>query len=217
MGAIPVPPKSTVDEHIRIQAAFLRDELEPELAEAAAGTRSVWFVDAAHIVQGTFLCCVWSAGRMFVRGSSGRRRSNVLGAWNAATGALVRVTNDTRVSADTMVALLGELSRVGTVPRTVVLDNARYQKCAAVTAEASRSGIASLYLPSYSPNPNLIERLWKFTKRTALRGKHAPDVAAFRAAIDDCLDRVGTDHRDALGTLMTAQFQVFDESSVLAA
>ena len=140
MGAIPLPPKSTVDEHIRVQAAFLRDERAPELAEAAAGTWSVWFVDAAHFVRGTFLCCVWSAVRMFVRGSSGRRRFNVLGAWDATTGELLTAQNDTRVSSDMTIELLGQLSQMGTVSRTIVLDNARYQTCAAVTAEAARLG-----------------------------------------------------------------------------
>ena len=148
MGAIPLPPKSTVDEQIRTQAAYLRDKLEPRLADAAAGTRSVWFVDAAHFVQGTFLCCVWSAVRLFVRGSSGRRRFNVLGAWNATTSQLVTVWNEDRVSGDTMVELLGQLPRDGTRPRTLVLDNARYQKCALVAAEAKRLDIELLYLPS---------------------------------------------------------------------
>ena len=217
MGAIPLPPKSTADEHIRTQAQFLREKLGPTLAAAAAGARSVWFADAAHVVPGTFLCCVWSVVRMFVRGSSGRRRFNVLGAWDPVGGSLVMVTNDTRVSADTMVELLGQLSQVGTRPRTVVLDNARYQTCAVVTAEAARLGIALLYLPSYSPNLNLIERSWKFTKKTALRGKHDSDFAAFRAAIEDCLGKVGTDHREALATLMAPRFQTFDKSSVLAA
>lgn len=103
MGAIPLPPKKTIDEHRQAQAEFLRDELEPVLAQARVEQRSVFFVDAAHFVQGSFLCCVWCLVRMFVRGASGRRRYNVLGAWNGVTRELIRVTNDTRVSSDTMV------------------------------------------------------------------------------------------------------------------
>ncbi len=57
-GAIPRPPKKTIDEHRQTQAAFLRDELEPVLTQARTGQRSVFFVDAAHFVQGSFLCCV---------------------------------------------------------------------------------------------------------------------------------------------------------------
>jgi hypothetical protein len=76
MGAIPLPPKQTVEEHNRTQATFLKEKLEPVLAEARAKRRSVFFVDAAHFVQGSFLCCVWCVVRVFVRGSSGRRRYN---------------------------------------------------------------------------------------------------------------------------------------------
>ena len=46
---------------------------------------------------------------------------------------------------------------------------------------------------------------------------HYPDFAAFRAAIDDCLDRIGTDHQEALAALMTLNFQTFDNASFLAA
>ena len=217
MGAIPLPPKQTVEEHQRTQATFLREKLEPVLAEARAKRRTVFFVDAAHFVQGSFLCCVWCLVRMFVRGSSGRRRYNVLGAWNGITRELIRVTNDTRVSSDTMIELLGRIAVQTKGPTTLVLDNARYQRCAAVETEAKRAGIELLFLPSYSPNLNLIERLWKFTKKKALRGKHYADFATFSGAIDDCLNRIHTDHREALVSLMTLNFQTFDNASFLAA
>ncbi|MBN9120261.1 MAG: IS630 family transposase [Planctomycetes bacterium] len=217
MGALPLPPKQTVEEHNRAQGTFLREKLEPALVEARAKQRAVLFVDAAHFVRGSFLCCVWCLVRMFVRGPSGRRRYNVLGAWNGVTRELIRVTNDTRVSSDTMVELLGAIATQAKGPTTLVLDNARYQRCEAVQVEAKRLGIGLLFLPPYSPNLNLIERLWKFTTKKALRGKHYPDFATFRDAIDDCLNRVHTDHREALASLMTLKFQTFDNASFLAA
>ena len=79
MGAIPLPPTSTVGDHVRVRAAFLGGKLAPRLAEAAAGTRTVWFVDAAHFARGSFVCCVWSVVRVSIRGSSGRRRYNAPG------------------------------------------------------------------------------------------------------------------------------------------
>jgi hypothetical protein len=63
MGAIPLPPKKTVGEHVKTQAEFLESKLEPVLEEAKAGSRKVYFVDAAYFVQGAFLCCVWCMAR----------------------------------------------------------------------------------------------------------------------------------------------------------
>jgi len=212
-----LPPKKTVAEHVATQAAFLHDRLEPVLAEAKAGTRDVYFVDAAHFVRGAFLCCLWCVVRMFIRGASGRQRYNVLGAWHAVTRKLIRIGNTTRISSDTMVELLVKIAVGATRPITLVLDNARYQHCQKVKAEAERLGVQLLFLPSYSPNLNLIERLWKFTKAKALRGKHYNDFTLFQQAIDRCLDRTDTDYADNMKSLMTLKFQTFDETSFLAA
>ncbi|MDR3165031.1 MAG: transposase [Synergistaceae bacterium] len=53
----------------------------------------------------------------------------------------------------------------------IVLDNASYQKCNIVTNLAQKLGIALHYIPPYSPNLNLIERLWKHVK-SRLRSKY---------------------------------------------
>jgi transposase len=217
VSAVPLPPKKTIAEHVATQAAFLQDRLEPVLAEAKAGIRDVYFVDAAHFVRGAFLCCLWCVVRMFIRGASGRQRYNVLGAWNAVTRTLVRISNTTRVSSDTMVELLVKLAAGAVRPITLVLDNARYQHCRKVKEEAERLGIQLLFLPSYSPNLNLIERLWKFTKSKALRGKHYNDFTLFQKAIDRCLDQTATVYADNMKSLMTLNFQTFDETSFLAA
>jgi transposase len=217
VAAVPLPPKKTIAEHVATQAAFRRDQLEPVLAEANAGARDVYFVDAAHFVRGAFLCCLWCAVRMFIRGASGRQRYNVLGAWHAVSRKLIRISNTTRISSDTMVELLAKIAAESVRAITLILDNARYQHCEKVKAEAKRLGIQLLFLPSYSPNLNLIERLWKFTKAKALRGKHYNDFTLFKQAIDNCLDRTATDYAKQMKTLMTLKFQTFDETSFLAA
>ena len=205
-------------EHVEIQAKFLETELKPKLDAALAGNGHVFFVDAAHFVLGTFLCCLWSFTRIFVRAASGRQRFNVLGAWNAVTRQLITVTNITVVNTETMCELLRKIAAVGLVgPITLVLDNARYQRNAVVQDLAVQLGITLLFLPSYSPNLNLIERLWKFTKRRALYGRYHPTFAGFRAAIEETLDGVSTTHADQLKTLMTLNFQQFKDVSLMAA
>jgi transposase len=192
--------------------------LRPRLEEAQAGKMQVFFVDAAHMVFGTFLCCLWSFTRLFVRAASGRQRFNVLGAWNAITRELIAVTNTTVVNTETMCELLRKLAAQGlSGPITVVLDNARYQRNAAVQALAASLGIELLYLPSYSPNLNLIERLWRFVKREALYGRYHATFADFQAAIQAALSQLPTKHRDKLASLMTLNFQVFDHVSLLTA
>jgi len=214
----PCSPKKTLDEHVREQAEFLDTELKPRLQEAQEGKRHVFFVDAAHMVFGTFLCCLWSFTRLFVRAASGRQRFNVLGAWNAITRELLAVTNTTVVNTETMCELLRKLAAQGlSGPVTVVLDNARYQRNAVVQVLAASLGIELLYLPSYSPNLNLIERLWRFVKRAALYGRYHATFADFQAAIRDTLSQVSTKHKDKLASLMTLNFQVFDNVSLLAA
>jgi transposase len=205
-------------EHVATQAEFLETELKPCLDAAVAGQGHVFFVDAAHFVFGTFLCCLWSFTRIFVRAASGRQRFNVLGAWNAVTRELIAITNTTVVNTETMCELLRKIAALGlTGPITLVLDNARYQRNAVVQALAAQLGITLLYLPSYSPNLNLIERLWKFLKRRSLYGRYHPTFAAFQAAIQENIDGLSTTHSEQLKTLMSLKFQQFEDVSLMAA
>jgi transposase len=200
-GAIPVPPKETVEEHARTQAVFVQEKLEPRLAEARQGRRQLYFVDAAHFVHAPFLGFVWCATRLFVRAASGRKRYNVLGAIDAVTHRLIRVTNFDYINAESVCALLHAVvgASVG-LPITLVLDNARYQKCAVVQGLAASLGIELLYLPSYSPNLNLIERLWRFVRKQSLDSIYYEEFARFTAAIDQCLNELPTVHKGKMDT-----------------
>lgn len=211
-------PKKSLTEHVATQREFLKTELQPALDAAQAGNGHVFFVDAAHFVFGTFLGCLWSAARIFVRAASGRQRFNVLGAWNAVSRQLIAVSNTTVVNTDTLCELLRKIAaETPTGPITLVLDNARYQRNKVVQGLAVELGIRLLFLPSYSPNLNLIERLWGFAKRQSVYGKYHANFASFRAAIESTFASLNTTHANKLKTLMTLTFQEFDDVSLLAA
>jgi transposase len=200
-----------------VQAAFLATALQPRLDEAVAGARQVFFVDAAHFVLSAFLGWLWSATRLFVRAPSGRQRFNVLGALNAVTQEIHTVTNTTYITALEVCQLLTQLATQATagIPVTVVLDNARYQRCHLVTAHAAQVGLELLFLPAYSPNLNLIERLWKFVKKQCLYSRYYEKFAPFQAAITSCLETASTRHKKELKSLLTLNFQTFDEVQIM--
>jgi transposase len=204
-----IPAKADPDQ----QAAYLQQEIEPRLAEAQAGQRAVFFVDAAHFVLAPFLGFLWSVVRIFIQAPSGRQRFNVLGALNAITHELITVTNDTYITAETVCTLLHQLAALNlSVPITVFLDNARYQKCELVRTTAASLNIELCFLPAYSPNLNLIERLWKFVKKQCLYSKYYADFATFKAAIVQCLSETHTKHKSALDSLITLRFQAFTKA-----
>jgi len=186
------------------------------LAEARAGKRTVYFVDASHFVLSSFLGWVWCFVRLHVRAASGRQRYNVLGALNAVTHDLVTEINTAYINALSVCALLRKVAGRGG-PITLVMDNAKYQRCALVQDLAKVLGIDLLFLPSYSPNLNLIERLWKFVKKEVLNSRHHQDFAKFREAIDGCLADMPTKHKAKLATLLTHNFQTWDNVSLLNA
>ena len=77
-----------------------------------------------------FLGFLWSLTRIFIKAPAGRKRFNVLGALNAITHELITVQNDTYINAQSVCHLLMRIAQLGAaVPITLVLDNARYQKC----------------------------------------------------------------------------------------
>jgi transposase len=142
----------------------------------------------------------------------------VLGAWDAITHQFVSVCNTTVVNKETFCELLDKIAALGlTGVITLVLDNARYQHCAYCIAHAKSLGINLLFLPSYSPNLNLIERIWKFTKKKSLYGHHFPSFAHFRSRIEGCLMAFNSTYKSELDSLMALNFQTFENRTILAA
>lgn len=206
-----VPSKADLKE----QENFKKEKLEPRLEEAKSGKCKVLFVDAAHFVLSPFLGYLWTITRIFIKAPAGRKRFNVLGALDAITHELITVTNDTYINAYSFCELLWDIScRYSNVPITLVLDNARYQKCALVFYFAKLLDIELLYLPAYSPNLNLIERLWKFVKKKCLYSKYYDNYDAFKGSITDCLRKTHTEHKGELDTLLSLRFQTFKENQI---
>jgi len=205
----PIPAKANPE----VQEQFLAEELNPVLEEAKQGQRHVFFVDASHFVMAAFLGYLWCMTRIFIPTPSGRQRYNVLGALHAITHELVTITNTAYIHAQSVVDLLTKLhEQFVDLPITLVLDQAAYPRCALVREKAAELKIQLLFLPPYSPNLNLIERLWKFVKAEFLNSVYHETFGEFQRAIDDCLKKTATEHKSKLDTLLTLKFQHFKAS-----
>ena len=196
------------------QRNFYESILKPLMhrAKRKNSAHVLFFMDASHFVHGCdFLGGVYSKVRRFVRTFSGRQRYNVLGAINFVTRKVHTVTNTTYITATEICQMLTFLaSEYAGKKIHVVLDNARYQKCEAVTALAHDLKIDLVYLPPYSPNLNLIERLWKFTKGK-LRVKYYSDFATFKDSIDSIIENTETVFKEQISSLIADKVQLFDD------
>jgi transposase len=168
-------------------------------------------MDAAHFVLAPFLGWLWCATRLFVRGQAGRQRHNVLGAIEPLTGRFFRICNTTYINSQSVCELLRQIAQANfTTPVTIVLDNASYQRCRLVEGMAKQFGIELLFLPSYSPNLNVIERLWKFVKKEVLNSRYLGTFSQFQSAIASCLDSLSGSRQSAIKQMLTLRFQRFD-------
>src|SRR5215470_9016638 len=105
-----IPAKAAPEDQEACKAA----QREPRWAEAQAGQRVVFCMDAAHCVYAPLLAMVWCCARVFVKAPSGRQRLNVLAALHATTKEIVTVQILTYVTAETVCELLRLLA--GTSP-----------------------------------------------------------------------------------------------------
>ena len=158
---------------------------------------------------------LWTKVRRFVKGAHGRKRFNVLGAINPFTLTFIYEANEGYVNAETVCKLLRQIKKRGfKSPITLIMDNARYQRCRLVQDLAKSLDIELLFLPSYSPNLNLIERYWKYLKGKLFRCRSIEKFDIFCTSITAILRDRSAKRKEELVTLLAPNFQVFDEAVI---
>lgn len=207
-----IPAKADAEK----QQQWVKEKLEPAIKEAEKGECHLLFMDAAHFILEPFICALWCTIRLFIRASAGRNRINVLGVVNAITKEILTLNNTSYITAETIVSFLKQIKEhYGELPLKIVMDNARYQHCALVEAAAKSLNITLLFLPSYSPNLNIIERLWKFTKKKILYAKYYETPAKFHLAITDFFQTINQNYNADLKKLLTLKFQFFQNQNAI--
>jgi transposase len=193
------------------QRDFYDKTLHPLMKQAISGAVELFFVDASHFVMGCdYISSVYGIARRWIQTGSGRKRYNVLGALNFVSKKITTITNATYITSIQVCELLKNLA-VEYAGKTIclVLDNASYQKCYLVREMAAELGITLIFIPPYSPNLNLIERFWKFTK-AKLRTKYYTQFDEFTNRIDAIVGSSDGAYKNDVDRLITENVQLFD-------
>lgn len=180
-----------------------------------------YYVDACHPVWGLDLvyCCWLLVGQRFLAGmGSGRKRLNILGAYCPDDHEYIdiRLTRDNINGAQFVNFLRVLRERHPETERFILyVDGARYYDSPIVRVWLRRHPEFHLSaIPAYSPNVNLIERLWKFLRQKALCRWHKT-FEDMQAAVSVVLDQL-EDYRGELRTLMTEKFHIIDKQEIPA-
>ncbi|OAV43234.1 IS630 family transposase [Lewinella sp. 4G2] len=198
------------------QRAFVEEELPALLEEVATGDAVVYYADGCHPTHNTKTSRGWiRKGEDFeVDCNNGRQRVNINAAVNALKPEhLVYEIADT-INAQSTQRLCRQLLRKHPGKKIYfICDNARYNRNKMLTEWADGQRIEFVYLPTYSPNLNLIERLWHFMRVKVLNSTYYEKSSEFEAAIVSFLGGIKL-YKEELRSLLTLNFRTVGGTSV---
>jgi transposase len=199
-----IPGKADIDAQLEFINAY--NKLKKKKKE----NDRIYFMDGVHPLHNSQPAYGWirKGTDMVLQSNTGRERLNLNGAYNIEDHTAV-VQEAESINAQSTVRLLEEMMRKQPLGLLyIILDNARYYRSELVQSFVRKNKrIRLVFLPPYSPNLNIIERLWKFFKKKVTYNSYYEKFAVFR---DHCLRFFKNldKYRGELETLMTDNFQL---------
>lgn len=169
------------------QAAFVK--AYQELKEKKRDDEVILFGDGVHPTHNLHKTRAWikKGEEKQVKTNTGRGRLNIHGTMDPQT-LDVTVHYSETINAQVTMEFFDELQiKYAHLSRIyLIVDNATYYKNKDVTSYLKKPGckIKLIFLPSYSPNLNYIERLWKFMKKYIIGVKYREKFKEFEADIN---------------------------------
>ena len=199
-----IPGKANAE----LQKAYLK-QLK-EILKNKSEHDAHYYLDGVHPQHNTQLAYGWikKGQDKVVKSNSGRQRININGALNVDTLEVIIRTDDT-INTQSTLKLFETLEQKHPNAESIfiTLDNAKYYKNRLVYEYLKTSKIKLLFMPPYSPNLNLIERLWKFMRKTILYNKYYEKFADFKIVVMQFFENIAQ-YSDKLSTLLTKNFQI---------
>ena len=193
---------------------WLQQEWPRILRTAQRHQGLILFEDEASFAQWGSLSYTWAKrGQQPEVKTSGKRKGyKVFGAIEYFSGRLFYQGIEGRFNSESYRGFLQRIMEQTTQPLFLIHDGARYHTSAATQAffAAHRDRITVEPLPSYSPDYNPIEYLWKKTKKRATHNQYFKEFAALTVSVDQALAYFAT-HPDT----MLGLFGLYGEESGL--
>lgn len=198
---------------MKAQLHFLENILLPLLDMAKNGLITLLFCDGVHLIYGYQGGYCWCKKRKCVPSAYGRKRVNLLGFLNPVTFKTTSIMNNSYLNSDSVCEGLEKARKQYPDQYLyIILDNAAYQRCSKVKSKAEELNINLIFLPPYSPNLNLIERLWKFLRKELLANRFFNSFKTFFTEIESFINSVHSNHFDKLSSLLAPHFELLDAS-----
>ena len=157
-----------------------------EFMENKGEKEKVFFVDAVHAQHNSMPAYGWLRKGIEtpLKSNSGRTRLNIHGAMDAETYETTVLYSEESVNGESTIDLMKALEDSYPFATVIymILDNAKYHYSKVVKTYESQSRVKLIYLPAYSPEFNLIERLWKVFKKNVLYNKFYKQYNDFKKA-----------------------------------
>jgi transposase len=183
------------------------------LKKALKLTDQIYFADSTHPEHNTKPSCGWilkgKINDKFVKTNTGRERLNLTGAMSLNNKNGVFLEQKT-INSDSIIKLFRKL--LISQPKGkiyLILDNAPYHHSKKVKfwLKSHTRRIKLVFLPSYSPNLNIIERLWKFFHQKITWNHYFETFKEFRNQTLRFFKNLDK-YKPELDTLLTDNFQL---------
>jgi transposase len=191
-----------------------------ELSEIIANmdeTSVIYYADGVHPTHNSRSTCAWieKGQEMEQPTVSGRDRVNINGLLNAKEVTDVIAHECESVNAESTKALYQ--AALDRHPKAkciyIISDNARYYRNRTLTQWLEGTKIKQIFLPAYSPNLNLIERIWRFLRKKVINTGFYRTKELFRQAVMKFFENIA-DCRHELETLLTLNFRLINSHSI---
>jgi len=201
---IHIPGKADIEA----QRAFIRKYRR--IKRTKGEDDRIYFVDGVHPMHNSQPAYGWirKGQDMVLKANTGRQRVNLNGAYCIEDQKVVIHESD-MINAQSTIALFSKMLIKQPVGKIyVVLDNARYYRSKEVQEFLrSHKRIRLIFLPPYSPNLNIFERLWKFFKKNVTYNSYYEKFAVFRKYCLDFFNHLQK-YKPELQSLMSDNFQL---------